>query len=611
MGLYSSPSPPPPPPDYTKEKDEFASAEAARRQQQADAYNAQVTAFNNALSGYGGQISDWSGKVGGLGLTNDELFSGYLGNLNTLQNQLYGLNFNFAKPVFESMVYSPWGSVSVDAPALLNLNTGLKDNYINQLGSLSQKINGLQQQRMSEEQKFAQQAGNIYSQLQGVNTALSNAKIGDLSGLNNYKTQIDALQAQKNAFTSPIMGDYNPFAWSQVDPTYQQALERFNSLMAQRQAEIDRVKAYEQSIVDRAGTFRNTYGGLNIGNEAGMNELQTALDSYQREVGRFTTQLNSSYYDLSQEIGDVQSVEDLLGELRAKRVSELSRVNDAQEQYQNLALQLASAARTSDIYNSGRLSDLQAQIAALTGQIDDFSSELPTDFGLATNQLSTAQGLLEQLLAQRGTTLDQLRGRMEGATTGIGNIADYDEAAMNQALTRLMGLQNQFTPFMGADVDPQKLQLQNSVTDINNMLANLANRRSGFETEAQTFLNQLNNGSFTSLSMLDPLFTQANDLQTQARQYQAMQAYDELTKIMEKLNSEKSRLTSDEQNAAAQRLLDQQNALAGGTSLNDIMNQISPEQYAQLMSLAQRGQQGDQNALDQYNAFLRSLGVGV
>jgi uncharacterized protein HemY len=113
------------------------------------------------------------------------------------------------------------------------------------------------------------------------------------------------------------------------------------------------------------------------------------------------------------------------------------------------------------------------------------------------------------------------------------------------------------------------------------------------------------------MDMLDPLFTQANDLQTRARQYQAMQAYDELTQIMSKLNAEKSRLTTDQQNVAAQTLLDQQNALSGGTNLNDIMNRISPEQYASLMQLAQKAQQGDQNSLDQYNAFLRSLGVGV
>lgn len=609
--MGDSPDPPPPPPDYTKEKAEFSAAEAAKRKAQADAYNASVTAFNNQLSGYGGQISDWSGKVGGLGLTDDELFSGYIGDMNTLQNQLYGLNFNTAKPVFDSMVYSPWGAVSVDAPALLDLNTSLKDNYIGQLGGLSQKINGLQQQRMNEEQKFAQAAGNIYSQLQGVNTALSNARIGDLSGLNNYKTQIDALQAQKNAFTSPIMGDYNPFAWSQVDPTYQQALDRYNSLMGQRQAEVDRVKAYEQSIVDRAANFRSIYGGLDIANETGINDLQSALDNYQRDVGRFTTQLNNSDYDLSQEIGDVQSVEDLLGELRAKRLSEQSRVKNAETNFQNLALQLASAARTSDIYNSGRLSDLQAQLAALTGQIGDFSSVLPSDFGLAKNQLASAEQQIAQLLSQRGTTIDQLKARMEAAVNGVGSIADYDEAGMNQALTRLMGLQNQFTPFLGADVDPQKLQLQNSVADINNMLMGLTNKRAGFETEAQTFLNQLQNGSFTSLSMLDPLFEQANDIQTRARQYQAMQSYDELSKIMETLNAQKSRLQADQQNVAAQSLLDQQNALSGGTSLNDIMNQISPEQYAQLMSLAEKAKDGDQNSLDQYNAFLRSLGVGV
>ena len=609
--MGDSPDPPPPPPDYTQEKADYSATELAKREQQANAFNSSVSAFNNQLSGYGGQIADFQSLIGGLNLTDDEKFTGYLGDIQNLQNQLYSLNFNTPKPYFESMVYSPYGAVSVGNPALLDVNNSLRDTYINQLGSLSSKINSLQQQRMSEEQKMSQYAGNLYSQLAGINTSLGSARIGDLSGLNNYKAQLDAAMAAKNAYTSPILGDYNPFALTQLDPTYNSALARYNDLMGQRQQELTRAKDYEQSILGKSAGFKDLFGGLNIGNETGINDLQSQIDAYQREVGRFNTQLGANDYDFSQEIGEVQSVEDMLAELRARRLSEQSRVNNAQQNFQNQALALASAARTSDIFNSGRLGDLQAQIDALQGQIGGFSSQLNTDFGLANNQLSSAEQLLTQLLQQRGTTVDQLKQRLATATAGMDSIAPYDEAAMNQRLTQLMGLQNQFTPFMGSDIDPTKLQLQSNMSDLNNMLMALSGRRSGFETDARTLLDQLKGGSYTSLDMLDPLFTQANDLQSQARQYQALQSYDELQQIMDFLNSQKSRLQQDATNVSAQQALEQANPLGGTQNLADVMNNVTPEQYAQLMALSQQAQQGDQNALDQYNAFLRSLGIGV
>jgi hypothetical protein len=153
----------------------------------------------------------------------------------------------------------------------------MKDTYINQLGSLSSKINSLQQQRMSEEQKMNQWSGNLFSQLTGVNSGLSNARVSDLAGLNNYKSQLDSLLASKNAFTSPILGDYTPFTMTQLDTTYQSALDRYNALMGQRDSELKRAADYEKSILDKAASFQNMYGGLDIANEAGINALPLLL----------------------------------------------------------------------------------------------------------------------------------------------------------------------------------------------------------------------------------------------------------------------------------------------------------------------------------------------
>lgn len=611
MGLYSTPSPPPPPTDYSQQKMDFAASQLQQREAQAKAYNDAVSQFNNTLSGYGSQIADWTSKVDGLNLTNDELFNSYIGGLSQLQNQLYGLNFNMAKPVFDSTLYAYDGPVQVGTPALLDLNTSMKDTYVNALSSLSQKISGLQQQRYSAEQAFNQSAGNMYSQMAQLGSSLGTANIGDANALNNYKTQLDSILASKNAFTSPILGDYNPWSWQQIDPTYQTALARYNDLMTQRQSELTRASDYEKSILAKAGNFSDTFGGLDIANEGGIKSLQDLIDAFQRDAGGYQTKLSASDYDFSQELGQVQSVEDKLAQLRAERQAELSRVRNAEQNYQNLALQLASGARTSNMFDSGRIQDLQAQIDALQGDIGGFSSKLATNFGLANNQLSSAEQILTQLLAQRGTTLDQMRSRLDLATGGIGNINAWDESGMNAALTKLMGLQNQYTPFMGSDVDPYKMQLQSSMQDINNMLMALSGKRSDFETQAQQLLDQINGGSYTSLDMLDPLFQQTNDLQSEARKYAASQSYDEFAQILQKLNAEKSRLQTDAANVATQTQLEQQNPLGGTTSLADLMDKITPEQYAQLMSLSQKAQEGDQNALDQYNAFLLSIGVGA
>lgn len=608
--MGDSPDPPPPPPDYTKEKAAFAVAEEAKRKQEADAYNALVGNFNSSIAGYGSGLADLKSSVGGLGIKDDELFTDYSNKINSLQNTLYGQQFNAPKPYWESTVYSAWGPVSVGMPSLMTPDTNLKDSFITQLGDVRSQLGSLQALRKAEEQKINNFDSQLYNSLGGLSSQANSAGFGDLGALNSLKAQYDAMKASRDSFTSDILGDYTSNVASGINPLMASLNDRLTSLFNDRNTELQRIKEYENSITAKAGGFSNSLSGLNIGNVDGMNALRDQINAYKREVGRFSTPIVGKDFDLSQELGDVASVEDKLSQLFADRQTELGKVNSFQDQMNTAALGLASNARTADVYNLGRLNDLLTQVGLAKQKIGGFSSALPVDVQAASGQLDSAEQLINQLLTQRTNSIGQLQNRFDTQTAGYGNIAGYDETAMQNAMNQLYGFQNNLAPYQGADINPLKQNVTMQIQSIQDKMGQLTAKRAEFETQAQMLLQELQNKQFTGLDQISGGQTQADDLNTQVKLYKATQAMDEIQQIMDRLNSEKSRLEQDAANVASRTLVDSSNPLGSTTNINDLMNRITPEQYAELLAMAKKVQTGAATT-DEYNSFLKTLGIGV
>lgn len=609
--MGDSPDPPPPPPEYTKEKAAFSASELAKRQQQATDYNALVDQWNTKVSGYGTGLSDYQTKIGGLKLTDDEMFDSYLSGINSNLNNLYGTTFSASKPYWESTVMSPYGAVSVGMPTLNNADTQLKDSFITGYGSLRDQLNQLKQQRSSEEQKVNSFAQQLYGNLGNLNSRASLATIANPDMLNQLRTDYDTYKSMLDSFQSPILGDYNNPIIGSINSMFGGVDSRLKSLNDQRAAEIGRIKQYEQGILDRTAGFSNALGNLTIADGAGIDGLRRQLEDYNREVGRFSTAiLPGQDYDFSQELGELGSVRDRLGTLQSERETELAKVKAFEDQINNAALGLASNARTANIYNLGTINDLAANIELAKQKMQGFSSALPANFTTANSQLSAAEQIIAQLTQQRNNALGQIRSRFENATGQFGNIQGYDETSLNNALNTIYGFQNNLTPFMGNDADLLRQDVQTQLTGIQDRMNSLASQRSDLERQAQALLTKVNAASFTDANGVQQSMTEAEALKTQVDLYKALQAMDEISSVMSRLDSEKKRIESDAANVTARTALEANNPLGGTTDITEMMNRITPEQYAELMALSRKVQTGEAT-VDQYNAFLRNLGMGV
>lgn len=609
--MGDSPDPPKPPKDYVAEKDAFAKSEYEKRLAQANDYNNMVNNWNNQISSYGSSLSGLQTNIGGLKLTDDERFDPYLGDINSKLNQLYGTTFSASKPYFESTVMSPWGAVTVGIPTLNNADTQLKDNFISQFSSLRDQLNALKQQRYGEEQKINSFSSQLYGNLGGLSSRANNANISNLDLLNQLRTDYDTMHASLDSFQSPILGDYNNPMLGSINSMFGSTDSRLKQLMTDRTAELDRIKSYEQSVLDRAGGFSNTLKNMTIADESGMKSLRQQLDDYLREVNRFSTPINPGKdFDLSQETGELNAVRDQLNRMFSERDQEVAKVKAFEDQLNNAAMGIGSAARTSSMYNLGSLNDLQAQIDLARQKESGFSSILPANFSLANNQLSSAEQLISQLISQRGTALDQIKNRFNSKAGGWDNIADYDETGINSAMNSIYGFQNQLTPFQGADAEALRGDISGRMNDMQDKLSSLNEKRADLERQAQALLQTIKSKSFTDQNGITSSMSEAESLQSQVQLYKAMQAMDEIDGMMSKLNSEKSRLEKDSANVTAQTALEASNPLGGTSSITDLMNRISPEQYAQLMAMSKKVQNGEMTA-DEYNAFLKSLGMGV
>lgn len=610
MGMYA-PDPPDPPKEYTAEKSAFAASELAKRKAEARAYNQQVNSFNNRINGFSGRIGGIAGRVGGFDILDDEYFGGARTQLTNMLGQLNGMNFNVPRPEWESTVNSAWGAVNVGMPSLGSADISARDRYIGQLNDLMGTLDNLMSERRAEENRVRNWSSQLFGDATSLGSRIKAANFGDLDILNNLRDEYGDINAQRKSFRSEILGDFRDPLMSRLDRLLSQNNTGIQGLFNQRDREMNRVNRYEQSIVNQGRGFGNRLAGLDINNLPGMEALQRAIDDYQNSVGMFKTQLTPDSYDFSQEMNQVQTVEDRLAQLFSKRDAEKQRVQQFTDQLNTAAMGIGSNARTADMYNLGTIDDLMAQIAMARDQMGGFSSKLRTDFGLATGQLDQAATLLEGLRNQRTSALDAITSKLDPLLGQIPGLADYDETGMDNLMNMLSGFGSQIGQFTGSDVSGLQQRLNTGQFDLQQRLNALSSKRAALEREAQVYLSALKKKKFGSLDDMTGDRDQATSMEDMMNQYNAQQGMDEIQAMMDYLDAEKARLEKDAQNVSLQQVADSLNPLGGTSSISDLQNQLTEEQYAALMNLSQRAAQGDTAALDQYNAFLRSLGVGV
>ena len=601
------------PPDYTQEKASFATSEAEKRSNQANSWNANVDTYTNNMMGTLNAARSVNDQFKSFGLKDYSKLDSAERDLNYYLNSLSAMNYNEPKPQFDSVVQSPYGAVSVTVPTLKNVDFSQRDALLSDLRSTSSMLKGLRTQYGAEEEKIRQSGAQLTGALAGLQSGLSRATIADLNALNDYQTKLDQYRAQVGSFYSPIADVTNvDDQISQSANTYFSSIDsRLKDLFDQRRAEENRIRDYEASIFAEADRFDSAIGGLSIADEARINDIQRQIDNYQRTAGRFSSALN---FDLSQELGDVQSVEDRLSGLRAEREAELNRVNTARDSFTRLAQDLARSARTASIYDQGMLDDLAANAENIRSEITGFSSKLPADFAGALAQIAQAEQAAQSVAARRNTALDRIQSRYDQALAGVGDIAAYDEAALNDRLYRLNSLGSELSRFTGGRADEMSDTFLDGINQIDGRLRDLNTRRSQLEKQAQQLLATVRGATYRGVDETASGFSEAEKLKAEVDLYNAQQAIDEISGIMERLNSEKSRLETDAR-AVADRQTAEQNevmrAIAGlGGDTSVVGQNMTAAEYLALLQKRKEEEDAAKTAAA-ISSFATALGLAA
>lgn len=588
-------SSPPPPPDYTAEKRQIRLDTEAGYKKKADEYNTAVDNYNTALSGYNTTLGNLSGSIGGMTMRdlydnpntaeNENRYSSLLADLGSLNTNLGSLSLGVDKPVFDSTVNSEYGAVGItNIPTLNAMNSNLYTQLNNNVGSLTNTLNNLNKQRQAEEQRISDFRTGLLGDIGGYNTTLGQLGIADLNQMNQMERDLASLNAKRNAFSSSILDQMYPQGFTQFDSTYNSLTSGLQDLRAQRAAEEQRIKQYEQGLLGSADSFRNTLSGYNIASEAGMNELQALIDQKQREAGRFSSELGFNFND---ELGDIADVELALNKLQRERADELSRISTAEQNYLNTARGIEQAAETGNIYSAAGLNAIQDNLRDLQGKMGGFSSLLDYDFSGATGSINDAQAALAALNEKRQSELDKIAGGITGATEGLADLNLYDEAGIRDRLAQLRTLEGSLAPFSGGRVDSIQSQIGGGIDQVNARLTELANYRANLEQRAQQLMETVNNASYYGTGDLTDNQSAYDAIQAEAELYNASQAMDEVDAIMNRLNSERQRLEADAEAVAARQNAAQQRLTLGTSGLPTFqdLSQVDPMTLQQYLAM--------------------------
>ena len=611
--------PAPPPPDYTEEKRDLRLATEQQYADQAKTYNQAVKDYNDQLSTFSGNIGNTSATLGGLGI--GDLYDDPNTDVNenqytSLKNTLSGYNTSLAglaapdKPTFSSVIQSEYGPIGItNIPSLSNVNSNMYNSLTGQVGDLSASLNDLNRQRTAEENRVKSFRTGLLGDVNNYNTQLGQLGIADISQMDALDRQLSSLDTRRNAFSSSILDQLYPSGFSEYNTGRAGLSAGLTDLRNRRTTEQDRISAYEKALLGDVDTYRNTLGDLTIADAEGITNLQDLINDRQRQAGRFSSELGFNFND---ELGELSDVSRGVGNLSRERQTELDRIKSEQDRILGSARLAEQAAESGNIYSATGLDAIDDRIRDLRADISGFSSVLPSDFGSADSPLTDAETALEDLRSRRATELDAIQSGITGATSGLGDLNLYDEDAIRKARADILSQQGDLAAFTGGRVGDIGASATAGLTRVDNKLAELETARNDLETRAQALMEQINNASFYATDDLTSNQSSAEQLQAEVELYKANQAMDEISTLMNRLNSERGRLERDAENVAARERMERDDILStiGDSGVPEFANYARNDPITLQQYLALLNNEEDNPATGSMpSAFSRNLGV--
>ncbi len=355
-------------------------------------------------------------------------------------------------------------------------------------------------------------------------------------------------------------------------------------LRAKRKNEVSRMDKLEDKYKGWADKYQGLMDDYDISDESGMDFLEGAL----RKAGRSITGTRSdilSEYDFSPITGDLEDIGRDLSDLKADRVTELSRIKGDYGRIKGQSGTLSSMLRRMGTYNLGSIDEAQDYVDEGLGEINDYESLL--DFSNITGLKPKFEGYnttISDLLKKRSGELDAYETDLSSYGTELADLDLWEERKMRDIATRLARQGGKLGMYSGGRAPGLISDYEGGDADVMSRLGELEDKRDDFETQAANYLNEARGGFFTTAD-LDSMQSNYDTLYSDVQKYGADQASDELTALSEAIRNEEARFAAEQ---AAKKKQEEEEAARMGQSNSFAYGlggrALTPAEYAALLA---------------------------
>lgn len=510
------------------------------------------------VTGWNSKIGDFVKAVNGIGIqnlwdnpntkdVNENAYTRLLERGNALKTAFAALTAPTA-PELTKRVQGGGGQVLdiTDLPELSQANMNLYNQLKGDLDAAFKRLDVLKGERATEENRVKGFLGDLRTDLAGYKTGLGQLSFGDLTGINALEREMSSLKAGRDGFSSSILGQMG--GWGDINKTITEINQGVGRLRNQRTAEETRIANFEKGLLGQADTFRNGLTGLGIDDLDALTKLRDSIEGQQRAANRFSSVLG---FDLSQELGELNSVYGKVTGLLSDRDTELDRIDTAKTGFKNDARSLSNMLANAGILDLSTINNYGDLIGDLRDDIEGFDSDLGADF--SDIDLDALDKAFTELKGRRTTALNPFSTELGELGEGIGSFLLEDADGRADRIDDLTDLRAQLSSYTGSDVDGWRTQIDGFLKTLNDQSDDLTDKRTDLNTEAEDLLKAIKEGSYYDADDVATRRTEYDALKALVDQFDVDNASDEISAIDAFLNGQTSRLEADAQAQLAEQ----------------------------------------------------------
>lgn len=287
----------------------------------------------------------------------------------------------------------------------------------NQLGQSRTQLDDLFGRRTAELNNVRQYEQGLNNMYDTLSSSVSSLGIGDISQMDAYEQQLRNKITEANRFSAPV-----EFDLSQELPGLQGLLGEIGNKRSQRQAELDRISAFQERESNDAFNLLSQANSANYYNGSSIAQLQQELAKNRRDLSGFSSVLDSDFGNANSQLSEAEALIQQLGNQR----------NDALTGFNTKAQAAIDKLNGYDLSDESGLRSgmneaqaLMAEMSRFTGNdIDPYRQQVQEAVNLGNKRLGDLSSERQAIEAQARNLLNTSRSNQYSSFSQLDSLAE-------------------------------------------------------------------------------------------------------------------------------------------------------------------------------------------